>query len=260
MIVMARFFAYILGSANPLVRTIEEQKQAIGHYCRRIGIELDGTYIDSPPGGRLPVLDRVAGRRLEGQLVRGDHVIIPDLDSVMAAGIRWAAVTLDRWCRAGVNIHILRPACYLDADSPHARKLAEMLVELAEAANRAIGARRLEGHQRAKAEGRRRSRFAPFGFAFVDRNGKSFLAPEPSEQIIRRRVLELDAMGYSVDQIRRYLSYEWKVRNRNNREFGYTEIYRMIRRGAEEMAEATEPAAAPEQVEVTPTGMREVRS
>jgi hypothetical protein len=248
---MARVLAYLLAPADARVGSVEEKQQAVQRYCQRIGVKLDGTFVDPASAGRLPLLEREAGRRLEVQLGRGDGVIIHDLDPVVATGIRWAAVALDNWVRRGVDVHILRPACYLDANSPHARKLAEMLVELAEAANRAIGARRLEAHQRAKAEHRRRSRFAPYGFAFEKRDGAFYLVPQPYEMAVRRRVWELHARGYSVDHIRKYISYEWKVRNRNNREFGCTEVYRMIRRGAEEMAEATAPAAAREQAEVT---------
>ena len=63
-------------------------------------------------------------------------------------------------------------------------------------------------------------------------------------QAIRRQVLELNSQGYSIDQVRRYLSYEWKVRNRKGNEFGYSEVRNMIVRGMEENARAQEQAGS----------------
>jgi len=89
-----------------------------------------------------------------------------------------------------------------------------LLVSFTEAASRMVTIRNRATAARLKVQGRRRSRIAPYGFEFRKRGGKSFLVPEPIEQAIRRRVLELNSQGYSIDQIRRYLAYEWKVRNR----------------------------------------------
>jgi DNA invertase Pin-like site-specific DNA recombinase len=236
-------FGYVLAAIDPRAEGVEAQSEAIEGYCRRAGLSLHGVYCDVASAGRLPLSDREAGSKLQQHLQPGDHVIVANLDCMVSTGIRCGAVALDGWCRRGVSVHVLRPACYLDASSPDVRKLAGMFVELAEAANRAVGALRMEAKQRAVAEGRRYSRFAPYGYRHVKRDGKYFLVPEPSEIAIRDRVLELDAEGWSTDRIRQHMAYEWRVRNRKGNEFGYTEVYRMIRRGlAEKEAEAATAA------------------
>jgi hypothetical protein len=68
--------------------------------------------------------------------------------------------------------------------------------------------------------------------------------PNPYEQAILARVGELRLMGYSIDQIRQYLNYTWKVRNRRGREFGYEEVRRMCLR-CKDPVDQPEPVAVP---------------
>jgi hypothetical protein len=66
------------------------------------------------------------------------------------------------------------------------------------------------------------------------------MVPDEAERAIIHRVAELWLEGYSIDAIRQYLAYTWKVKNRNNREFGCSEVRRMALRGASEMAQKRE--------------------
>ena len=75
-----------------------------------------------------------------------------------------------------------------------------------------------------KAEGRRYSRIAPFGNKWQRRGKTTLMVAAPREQQIMRRVAEMKTVGYSIDQIRQYLAYEWQVKNRNGRDFGSKEI------------------------------------
>jgi hypothetical protein len=58
-----------------------------------------------------------------------------------------------------------------------------------------------------------------------------------AEQEILFLVGELWLQGRTIDAIRQLLAYTWKVRNRNNREFGCSEVRRMAIRGARAIAE-----------------------
>ena len=89
---------------------------------------------------------------------------------------------------------------------------------------------------------------APYGFRWEKaKDGKTYAVPVPEEQAICRRVAELYAQGYSVNQLRQYLAYKCKARNRNGREFGYTEVRNMALRGVKEQAHASEQATSPGQ-------------
>jgi hypothetical protein len=96
-----------------------------------------------------------------------------------------------------------------------------------------VGARVKESFAEMKKEGRRCSRHAPYGYRWERRGKETFAVPAPSEQVILRRVVELREQGYTLDRIRQYLNYEWKVRNREGNEFGSTEVRNMVVRGAE---------------------------
>jgi hypothetical protein len=59
------------------------------------------------------------------------------------------------------------------------------------------------------------------------------MVDDPREQQIMRVTAPLRSQGYSLEQIRCYLAYEWKVRNRAGREVGYREVCKMATMGAE---------------------------
>ena len=100
-----------------------------------------------------------------------------------------------------------------------------------------------------KVQGRRNTRFAPYGFRWEKRGEFWFLAPEPNEQVLCIQAAKMRLEGYSWHQIRRYFAYEWKVKNRVGNQFGYTEIRELTFRGLEllQAAESLEadPGARP---------------
>jgi hypothetical protein len=79
----------------------------------------------------------------------------------------------------------------------------------------------------------------------VGDGGETYAVPCRYERAILARVGELRLMGYSIDQIRKYINYTWKVRNRRGHEFGYEQVRRMCLR-FNDLIEATEPAAVAE--------------
>jgi DNA invertase Pin-like site-specific DNA recombinase len=234
-------FAYLRSSLDPEIATVESQRAAVEEHCRRVGLGEPGIYIDRGDSGMTPVFRRVAGCKLEERAKRGDHIIVPTLDRI-ADSLVEAARALDGWARRGITVHLLHPRCRFDPDDPGCRAFITMVGEFAEAGVRMMGIRARATAEELRVQGRRRSRHAPFGHKFVKRAGKFYLEPEPAEMAIRDQVMKMKAMNYSIDQIRMYLAYEWRVRNRNGNEFGYSEIRNMIRRGLDEMARAKEQA------------------
>jgi hypothetical protein len=111
-------------------------------------------------------------------------------------------------------------------------KLIGMTVAFAWYGKKMVGVRVKESFAEMKKEGRRCSRHAPYGSRWERRGKKTVAVPAPEEQEIVRRALELSEAGYSLDRIRQYLNYEWRVTNREGNEFGSTEVRNMVVRGA----------------------------
>ena len=153
--------------------------------------------------------------------------------------------TLDTLLRMGVAVHSLDPPITLAPGDPAGRGAVELLSSLVQAGNRLNGCRVREAFSHRRREGRRCSGEAPFGSTWRRRGRETYALPNDYEQAILARVGELRLMGYSIDQIRQYLHYTWKVRNRRGREFGHEAVRRMCLR-SNDPNEAPEPAAVAE--------------
>jgi DNA invertase Pin-like site-specific DNA recombinase len=232
---------YALVSVDPRVETVVAQREAIERYCRRLGLKLHGHYQDPAAYGKVPMIDRPAGRRLVQDLCRGDHVVVARLDRLADSPLE-CSIQMDNWCRQGIVLHILDVGCILNPSDPSVQKLVDMLGRLVRAGQRLIGARGREKLAELKKQNKRFCSVAPYGFRWQKRGGETRLVADEAEQTILRRVGELWLQGYSIDAIRQYLAYTWKVKNRNSREFGCSEVRRMAVRGVREMAE--EPQAS----------------
>lgn len=84
-----------------------------------------------------------------------------------------------------------------------------------------------------KSQGRRFTRIAPFGYRWHRRGKGTVMVAVDAEQRIMRHVAEMRTSGYSIDEIRQYMAYEWQVRNRAGNSFGAKEIRKMAERGAQ---------------------------
>jgi DNA invertase Pin-like site-specific DNA recombinase len=237
-------FGYARPSPDPAIANAAAQGEAIRRYCEAAGLKLYGNYLDLASSGKLPIFRREAGGRLWTILQRGDQVVVVALHRI-ADGFTEVTSTLDSLMRRGVVLHVIDPACRIDPGDAGSRTAVELLSSLVQAGNRLNGCRVREAFSYRRREGRRCSGQAPFGTHWQRKGKETYAVPNPYEQAILARVGELRLMGYSMDQIRQYLNYTWKVRNRRNREFGYEEVRRMCLR-SNELIEATQPAAVSE--------------
>ena len=215
----SRTFAYVRGSIDPEVETMETQKAVIADYCRRIGRPIDGWYVDRAEAGTKHFLDRTAGRHLLMAATRGDHIIVARADRLSRSFARFAQA-LQQWNRLGVTVHLCdMPGAVLDANSGAIRWIVEVMAEFAMCDRRMVQLRSRESARQLELQGRRNSRFAPYGFRWKKQGGKTYIAKAPEEQAIICKVVGLASEGYSFDQIRQQL-IELKVRNRRRRPFG----------------------------------------
>jgi hypothetical protein len=150
--------------------------------------------------------------------------------------------TLDRWAELGVVVHLCDvPIGPLDPESTPFRLVIDVLVLFNGSESRRIATRCRQVADSLRAEGRRYTRFAPFGFKWEERGRFTVLVPEPIEQRLCIQAAEMRLQGYSWHQIRRYFAYEWRVRNRKGNQFGFTEIRKLTFRGLELLRAAESP-------------------
>jgi DNA invertase Pin-like site-specific DNA recombinase len=179
------------------------------------------------------MFDREAGRQLLLALRRGDHVVVARLDRLDNT-LKGFTRVLDAWSKQGIVTHVLDgPLTVLDPNHPHCIVLIKILAKFAEHERRMIGQRTSQGLAAVKASGRRYCQIAPYGFAWDRCGSEMIMVPEPREQAIGAKAAEMRAEGYSIDQIRQYFAYEWKVTNRNGREFNNAAVHKMAISGAQ---------------------------
>jgi DNA invertase Pin-like site-specific DNA recombinase len=249
MTIAGRTYGYIRASHDNEVESPEAQAEIIATYCRRIGRRLDDVFSDDAFSGGLPLAERAGGKGLLRGLRKGDHIVAARMAGMFRSFIEFGKA-LDAWAKLGVVLHLCDvPAGPLDPEDPLTRHLIDLLVLFNASRSRRIAARCRAVSDRLKAEGRRNSRYAPYGFKWERRGGLSYQVPDPDEQRLCIQAAKMRLQGYSWHQIRRYFAYEWRVRNREGNQFGYAEIRELTFRGFELLEGAgsleADPAARP---------------
>jgi DNA invertase Pin-like site-specific DNA recombinase len=240
-----RTYGYIRASHDSEVEIPETQSKIIATYCRRIGRRLDDVFSDEAPSCGLPLAEREGGKALMRGLRKGDHIVAARMSGMFRSFIEFGK-TLDAWARLGVVRHLCDvPAGPLDPEDPLTRHLIDLLVLFNASRSRRIAARCRAVSDRLKAEGRRNSRYAPYGSRWEKRGGLSYQVPDPDEQRLCIKAAEMRLEGFSWHQVRRYFAYEWQVRNRKSNPFGYTEIRELTFRGLELLRDAGAQEADP---------------
>jgi DNA invertase Pin-like site-specific DNA recombinase len=237
-------FGYARPSPDPQVAGVEAQGGAIRRYCEGAGLKFDGLFVDRAASGKLWLHEREAGSKLLQALRRHDHLVAVAPHRI-GDGFTMVTSTLHTLINLEIAVHFLDPPIILAPGDPAGRVAVELLSSLVRAGNRLNGCRVREAFSVRRRKGLRCSGEAPYGSMWQRRGGQTYAVPNGDERTIIARVGELRLMGYSVDQIRQYLNYTWKVRNRRGREFGYEEVRRMCLRSNDPI-EATEPAAVVE--------------
>ncbi len=172
-----RTFGYVRASIVPEIGSADAQRALIEQYCRRVGLKLDGVFVNPADSVRQPLFRREAGGSLARQLRPGDHVVVARIGGLAGSFFAFVSI-LQAWFMQGVTTHILdNPPVCLDANSPLSRAVLEALIAFTRASCRRIGTRARVAFFHLRQEGRRCSRHPPFGFRWVKRrDGKTYLA------------------------------------------------------------------------------------
>jgi DNA invertase Pin-like site-specific DNA recombinase len=235
-------FGYARPSPDPEIAGVEAQGESIRRYCEGAGLKFDGLFVDRAASGKLWLHEREAGSKLLEALRRHDHLVAVAPHRI-GDSFTMVTSTLHTLMNQGIAIHFLDPPIILAPGDPAGRVAVELLSSLVRAGNRLNGCRVREAFYYRRREGLRCSGEAPFGSMWQRRGRETIAVPNNPELSILARVRELRLMGYSIDQIRKYLNYTWKVKNRRGGEFGYEEVRRMCLRCKDPVGEP-DPAAA----------------
>jgi DNA invertase Pin-like site-specific DNA recombinase len=242
-LITGRTFGYTRATIIKEVESPEAQAAIIATYCHRIGRRLDEVFSDDAPAGALPLAEREGGKGLMLNLRKGDHIVAARFDLMFRSSIEFGK-TLRVWADLGVVVHFCDvPAGPLDPENPLTRRLIDVIVLFNASRSRGTATRCRAVSDRLKAEGRRNSRHAPYGFKWERRGQHFFQVADPAEQRLCIKAAQMRREGFSWHQIRRYVAYEWRVKNRVGNQFGYAEIRELTFRGLE-LLEAAEPLEA----------------
>ena len=217
---------YIRRSKESTTRTVslEDQRERIGAYCserdwRLIEILAD----DGVSGGRRERLERLAERvRVTGARA----VVVYHLDRFA----RDLAGTLDylrRFSRRGVELHVVGRG-RIEADTASGFIVTAVEGLAAEHYRRVISEKTRDALARLRANGRRTSRWAPYGFTFGP-GGE--LMPEPGERATLEVIASLSGAGASLRSIARQLE-ERGIQARNGRPFAPSTLLGLVRNRA----------------------------
>jgi DNA invertase Pin-like site-specific DNA recombinase len=165
-------FGYIQGSIDPRIEIGDLQEQTIRRYCARAGLSFDGVYADCADDGKRTLFDCPAGKRLLVNLRRGHILVLARID-VLSRSSAGFGREIERLGNLGVTVHLCGRPCYiLNPKSPMSLFLIEFLSRYADRERRTKSVLNLEAAYRARVEGRRRSRSAPYGYKWVRRGTK----------------------------------------------------------------------------------------
>jgi site-specific DNA recombinase len=192
---------YIRRSKESGARTVslEDQRERVAAYCRERGWQLVEVLADDGvSGGRRERLDRLAERvRVTG----ARFIVVYHLDRFA----RDLAATLDylrRFARRGVELHVVGRG-RVEADTASGFIVTAVEGLAAEHYRRVISEKTRDALARLRANGRRTSRWAPYGSRF-EPGGR--IVPAPKEQVALRAIATLGARGLSLREISRALA------------------------------------------------------
>lgn len=163
--------------------SLDDQRERIEAYCGDAGIVLaDVLTDDGVSGGKRERFKRIADSLRKR---RARAVVVYHLDR-FARDLAGGLDTLDGFARKGVELHVVgRGKVEADTASGFLTTSVELL--MAEHYRRAIGEKTRDALARLRAQGRRTSRFPPYGFAFAD-DGVSLEPVEAEQRAIEEAV------------------------------------------------------------------------
>ncbi len=214
---------YVRRSKESDARTVslEDQRARIEAYCQEHSFAVAEILADDGvSGGRRERLERLAERvKATGARI----IVVYHLDRFA----RDLAATLDylrRFSRRGVELHVVGRG-RVEADTATGFIVTAVEGLAAEHYRRVISEKTRDALARLRANGRRVSRFAPYGHRLAPRRR---LVVNPREQAVLGQIVALRGQGLSIRAISRALAADG-VMARNGRPFGPSTLLGIVR-------------------------------
>jgi DNA invertase Pin-like site-specific DNA recombinase len=167
----------------------------------------------------------------------GDSVIVARLDRLSRSFIQFAQI-LDQWADRKISIQLCdMPGGHFDPDNPMSEMMIGILIVFANYERRLISQRTREGLQARKLRGEKYCRWPEFGWRwekqYDSKQGKQVttMVPDQDERKIMRQVVKMRSAGCSLDEIRQYLNYTWKVKIRSSGEWTKSRVAEICEQG-----------------------------
>lgn len=216
---------YIRCSTSEQKLSPDAQRQEIAAYAARNGLSIAAEFVEQGVSGAAEIADRpqlvaalhaVQATKAEGLLVlRQDRLA---RDAKIAGFVEYALA------KGGAKLVTADGSS--DDNSPFAGMIRAMQVAMAEQERKLISTRTKAALQTLKGQGKRVSRFAPYGYCFTAEGKLEELA---GEQQTIAQIKQLVSEGKGATEVARVLG-KMGVVNRNGRVFSPVTMYQLMQK------------------------------
>ena len=204
-------------------QTIENQVEKIRTYCELHDHELTGVFLDEGVSGKNTNRPGLTGaiKALTG----ADGIVITKLDRLSRSIRDWCNLMeqFDRKSKALVSVYDS-----IDTSTASGRMIANMFATIAQWERETIAERTQEAMSYLRKQGRKLSRFEPFGYT-TDPGDPKQLIPCSHEQGLLVKILELREQGNGYTAIADRMNAEGHT-NRSGKPFHKSGIWRIVNR------------------------------
>jgi len=198
---------------------LDSQDTQFLEYVERVlkprGVALGPIFVDpAVSASKKMFLQRPEAAKMQADLRRGDHVVIPKLDRAFRNALDYATM-LQRWLEQGVNVHILNFG--MDTSNPTglmvAKMVGGMLAYFAEFESHMIGQRKRDANKVARLQGRPTNHRVKPGWKIAGPSGKRRIVPDEEERATMRKIVEWHDAGLTFIDISKVLMKQrvfWK--------------------------------------------------
>lgn len=213
-------YAYVRASDIKQESSPDTQRRICEEHMQRLGQKVDACFSDPATYSKMPIWERPAGSELMTRVVKGDTVVVAHLDRLTRSFFGFAKI-LESFEKLGVVLFVCDfPGGHFDPKHALSRVLMHILISFADYEHAMIKQRTREGLAALKAQGKRATRHAPFGFRWEKRwdyaTQRWFFVTVRNEEEwkIMALCVELQAKDIGINKICTYLNDVLKVKNR----------------------------------------------
>lgn len=214
--------------------SLDAQKHRLEAYAVAHGAELISVEMDEGVGGKVSAERRPGLAKALSAVRRGqaDGLLVLKLDR-LSRSTRDVLDLVDETRRDGWRLVAVSE--HLDTATAAGRLVVTVLAALAEMEREQIGERTRFALEAIARDGRARSHRTPFGWRTATgsdrprRGDRTPLVPDPREQAILRRILELEGQGLGARRLARLLNDEGLWNRRTAREWSVGAVAGVLR-------------------------------